>query len=118
MENESFGARLSFTDEINNEILPKALMMGVDYDLFWTLNPESLKPFIKAFSLQQEQIDTSAWLNGLYVRLAVGSVLGNNTDYPKQPLSIAKEPSEEELVNEIKNAVIERMVIINSRFKE
>lgn len=66
-----------------------ALMMGVDYELFWTLNPRKLKPFQKAYSQRQkikyEEMNYRAWINGLYVQNAIGSAFSKRGKYPDKP---------------------------------
>lgn len=92
-------------------------MIGVDYDLFWNLNPKSLKPFIKAFDLKQRYDDMVGWTNGLYIQMAVASLLDKKVQYPKKPFtSISKvtvSPAEE-----IRNKMLLRMKILNSRFNK
>lgn len=74
-------------DVIIEETLPNALMIGVDYDLFWTLNPKSLSPFIKAFNLKQEYDDSMAWRQGAYIKMAIASALDKRTKYPNKPFA-------------------------------
>lgn len=79
---------MNIWDEVNNEILPYALMMGIDYELFWSLNPRSMKPFIKAFELKQQIIDSNNYTLGSYIQVAIGSVLSpKDVKYPKVPFS-------------------------------
>lgn len=88
--------------------------MGVDYDLFWSLNPKSLQPFIKAFELQKKQDDYNAWLNGMYVQHAVASVLnGSKSKYPREPFIIAREHR-----LSLKEYMMQRMEDINSNILE
>lgn len=92
-------------------------MMGVDYDLFWTLNPKSLQPFIKAFELKQKNNDTMAWQFGQYVRMAIASVLSKDGKYPQKPILskdevVAKQMSAEE----IKARFMAHAQRINARF--
>lgn len=101
-------------------------MMGVEYDLFWTLTPESLKPFFKAFDLKQKRKETEtdiiAWQHGIYIQMAVASVLDSKTDYPKEPLSIINEKEKnitpQDRMEKIKENMMERMIIVNSQFEE
>jgi len=90
-------------------------MIGVDYELFWTLNPKSLSPFIKAFSLKQKYDDTVAWNIGKYVRIAIGSCLSKSTKYPTKPDS-QNGGTKDMTADEIKKKMFERMGIINTRF--
>ena len=98
-------------------------MMGVGYDLFWTLNPKSLTPFVKAFSLdmemRQKYDDWLAWQSGVYVRVAIVSSLGKDVKYPELPMSheqVKKKPTEK--INPMKEYMLERMAKLNSRFCE
>ena len=93
-------------------------MIGVDYGLFWTLNPKSLSPFIKAFSLKEEREDRMAWINGAYIRMAVGSLLSKNNKYPDKPLFGVKEISEEIKQARNKEKMFMQMELLNSRFRK
>lgn len=92
-------------------------MIGVDYDLFWTLNPKSLTPFVKAFDLQRKHQDTLAWEQGIYIQMAIASVMnGKKCKYPNSPFS-TKEAKREMSAEELKEKMLERMAILNSRIK-
>ena len=76
-------------------------MIGIDYNLFWTLNPTKIKPFIRAFNLKQEreqlQLDTLAWNIGGYVISVVNAVLsGGKETYPQKPRSIENSLTDDE----------------------
>jgi len=103
-------------DTIYNDVLPKALMIGVDYDLFWTLNPKSLSPFTKAFSLKQDYDNTVAWSQGLYIRLAIASCLDGKVKYPNKPLN--RGSSEPMSTEEIKRRMLAQMALVNERFRK
>lgn len=94
-------------------------MIGVEYDLFWTLNPKSLSPFVKAFDLKRKYDDYVSWTNGLYVQRAIASCLGKNQKYPKKPFF---DKSEQKLIpmspDEIKEKMFEQMKKINARFRK
>lgn len=90
--------------------------MGVDYELFWTLNPKSLSPFVKAFSLKQEYNDTLAWQYGMYVRLAIGSSFSKDSKYPSKPLLTKKVADTTMSPEEIKARVMAKMNKLNSQF--
>ena len=59
-----------------------ALRMGVDYHLFWQLNPRRLQPFVKAYQEKQkaqlERANYAAWLSGIYVTHSIAASLGEN----------------------------------------
>ena len=92
-------------------------MIGVDYELFWTLNPKSLSPFVKAFNLKQRYDDAMAWSNGAYVRMAIASSLSKNVKYPSKPL-MSKGEDKPMTSEEIKRRVMAHAQIINQKFKK
>jgi len=67
----------------------------VAYELFWTLNPQKLKPFIKAYELENQQwsekVNITAWLNGFYITRAIAAVLSEDNPYFETPLDITGE---------------------------
>lgn len=57
--------------------MPLALSLGIDYNLFWTLNPSKLKPFLKAKEMQQKEKNHELWLQGAYFNEAISIAIGN-----------------------------------------
>lgn len=106
-------------DKIMEDVLPSALSIGVDYGLFWELNPKSLEPFVKAFSLSQENIDRNNWLQGMYIKMAIVSSMDKKTNYPTKPFSekASKKLSPREHMLEIRDKVLRTANVINSNFK-
>lgn len=105
-------------DIIEDVILPSALMIGVDYELFWTLNPRSLSPFTKAFSLTQKYQDQLAWQQGLYIRQAIASCFSKEVKYPTKPTSsieVKNEPVAES-PEEIKAKFLKHAMLLNTKF--
>lgn len=98
-----------------NTMLPNALFIGVDYDLFWTLTPKSIQPFYKAFSLRQKHDDELAWQQGAYIRMAIASTISDKQKYPSKPMS-AKTVNNESKQDEIKRKFLNSMTNINTRF--
>lgn len=94
--------------------------MGVDYDLFWKLNPKSLKPFVKAFELKQKYDDEMNWMQGLYIRHAIASAMNKKAEYPKQPIgyNVSKKTKPINNGNEIREKFLTQMKVINNRFKK
>lgn len=98
-------------------------MIGVDYDLFWSLNPKSLAPFVKAFELKKDmeltQADVVAYRTGDYVRMAIASNFSKDAKYPTKPFGFKtkKEMDEDARMEEMKKRVMERAQIINKRFE-
>lgn len=75
---------------IENEWLPFCLNIGISYELFWTLNPRKIRPFVLADRKKQEEDfnmrNFNAWLNGIYVAQAIGSCFSKQDKYPEQPI--------------------------------
>lgn len=92
--------------------------MGVEYDLFWTLNPKSLDPFVKAFSMKQKYDNICSWRDGLYIRMAMASILDKSVSYPSKPMGEEVELTPQERSLQIRQKVMERMIVVNSRFEE
>lgn len=97
-------------------------MMGVEYDLFWTLTPKSLTPFFKAFELKQDNNDLIAWQHGVYIQMAVASIMDSKNEYPKEPLSMINKKKEMlpkmSKTEQFKEMMLERMAIVNSQFEK
>ncbi len=96
-------------------------MIGVDYDLFWTLNPKSLEPFIKAFSMKTDYEDIMAWRQGMYIQRAIASALSKDSPYPKEPMFTSKDLKEEDEVARqrlIKERFMNHMTAINRKFEK
>ena len=110
-------------EQIHDTILPNALSIGVDYDLFWVLNPKSLQPFVKAFSLKQQYDDAVAWNIGRYVQQAISSNFAKNFKYPNKPMladagETVEAPEKKEMaMNEIKRRVLAHVAMINANKK-
>lgn len=89
--------------------------MGVSYWEFWDLSPRTLSPFIKAFELKRNADDMARWEQGLYIRLAIASVMSKESKYPDKPFSRQTAIDPDEL---IKQRLLAHVAKINSRFKE
>lgn len=76
---ESGGQRKRFSELIWEEFLPKALLYGCPYDLFWHLNPTKLTAFRKAYEERLQQKEDAMWRNGLYTMRAINACFGGNT---------------------------------------
>lgn len=72
------------------------------------MSPSELAPYSKAFSLKEKRRKESelysAWLNGLYFKLAVVSAFNSNEKYPERPIGIDKLDQEEDVHKIVKNA--------------
>ncbi len=72
----------------------------MDYILFWQLNPKRIEAFISAYEEKQkifiEQTNFTAWLNGVYITHAVGSVLSNDHQYMQEPIAFFENEDDKE----------------------
>lgn len=68
------------------------MVIGIDYELFWRLNPKKMEAFEEAFikrtKLNQQQDNVNAWLNGIYMSYAIASCFGKNSQYPSEPINV------------------------------
>jgi hypothetical protein len=80
---------------IINSWLPLCLVVGISYELFPSLNPKMIEPFMKAHNMKEEeeykQINYTAWLNGMYVASAISACFSKNSKYPEKPYEAKKE---------------------------
>jgi len=105
-------------DTIIKKTLPSALMIGVDYELFWTLNPKSLSPFIEAFRLCEELQDSHSWKLGAYIKMAITSSMSKNSKYPEKPLlSKTKRKVKPDDGADFKARFLNHVELLNTRFK-
>lgn len=93
-------------------------MIGVDYDVFWGLDPKTLEPFTKAFRLKMELQDSTNYQLGAYVRLAILSSMEKKVKYPKAPIfTERKKNSNTMTAEEIRNKMMQTMKTMNRRLK-
>ena len=53
--------------QLFDEAFPQYLAMGMSYEQFWEQDCTLVIPYRKAFQIRQEEINNTAWLNGLYI---------------------------------------------------
>lgn len=77
---------------------------------FFHSTPNDIDIYIKEYDaryereikLKAEEIEYSSWLNGMYVRIAVASVLnGKKVKYPKKPLDSKNVPQNIEVTEDM-----------------
>ena len=71
--------------ELFDKAFPEYLAMGMTYRQFWDEDCRLVVPYRQAYKIRQEEINRTAWLNGLYIQRAVASVLSKKAKYPKKP---------------------------------
>lgn len=108
--------------------MPWALAIGIDYKLFWHLNPKKLKPFWEADKIRiQSRMaanETVSYMNGLYVAKAISACFSKGNKYPDKPIGIfsfnektQKEMTEEEK-KEARLSLFESLKLMQINFEK
>ena len=82
--------------EFFEECFPFYLTLGMSYAEYWEGDPKLAQYYRKAYRIKQEEINNTAWLQGMYIYDAVSTALHNALrgmgknkppakDYAKQP---------------------------------
>ena len=99
--------------EIFEDCFPFYLAIGMSFAEYWTGDPKLAQYYRKAYQIKQDEINNSAWLQGMYIYDAVSTALHNalrgmskNTppakDYAKQPYEFKNRvKTEEEKAKEV-----------------
>lgn len=77
-------------------MLPNALTIGVDFELFFRLTPKEIRCFSKAFEIQQKRQDYDMYIQASYIYEALTTVMQNSfgkqhKDWRKKPYSVEAE---------------------------
>ena len=84
------------------------------YELFWEAEPEVAVAFRRADEIKRKRLNQELWLNGLYMREALASTVGNmfskgmKHEYPAEPLALTEAEQQERREREQK-AKMERI---------
>lgn len=100
--------------------LVQALSIGISYNDFWGMNPHIIKIYIDAYKTKLEEHNFLMYLQGIYVRDALLSTVGNmfkgkgtkDFEYPKEPYSLNSEEtdnSNKELTEEEKDLQVKML---------
>ena len=80
------------------------LALGISEELFWTLNPRRIQPYLEADKRKQEKRDLEMWRMGFYVQnavaVAIDKVLNgrkSSLEYMDKPLLEKYKESQEEV---------------------
>ena len=68
------------------------LALDMSEDLFWTLNPKRLHPYIEADKIRQENRDAEMWRMGMYVQNAVAVAIDKVLNGRKSVLEYMDKP--------------------------
>ena len=95
-----------------DEAFPYYFSIGMTYDQFWDDRPELVKLYQKADEMKNKRKNQEMWLQGIYMRYALASTVGNMftkkksdmVEYPSEPLPITKAEAELKKEREAKAA--------------
>lgn len=81
------------------EWFPYCNVMGISWCQFWDMNPRIVNAHKQGFKLKKEEQNAFAYIQGVYVRDALASTVGNMMkkkgakaiEYPSQPYDLYKE---------------------------
>ena len=68
------------------------LALGISEELFWTLNPRRIQPYLEADKLVQEKRDAEMWRMGIYVQNAVAVAIDKVLNGRKSTLEYMDKP--------------------------
>ena len=68
------------------------LALGISEELFWTLNPRRIQPYLEADKLVQEKRDAEMWRMGMYVHNAVAVAIDKILNGRKSTLEYMDKP--------------------------
>ena len=130
--NEDAPTQVKTNTEVFEECFPFYLACGMSYAEYWEGDPKLTQYYRKAYRIKQEEINNTAWLQGLYIYDAISTALHNALrgfgkqkppakDYAKQPYDFhnkvkteAEKAREVEIEQEKAAAWMENFVRINS----
>ena len=119
--------------QIFEECFPFYLAIGMSYAEYWEGDPLLAQYYRKAYRIKQDEINNTAWLQGLYIYDAVSTALHNALrgfgkqkppakEYAKQPYEFwhkekteAEKAKEVEIEQEKAAAWMENFVLINQK---
>lgn len=119
--------------QVFEECFPFYLAIGMTYENYWAGDPSLARYYRKAYKIKQEEINNTAWLQGLYIYDAVSTALHNGLrgmgknktppqNYAKKPYEFnKKEKTEAEKAKEVEmeqqkaTAWMENFVRINQK---
>jgi hypothetical protein len=86
------------------------MSLGMTYDEFWNQNVDMARAYRKADEMRRRRENETLWVQGLYVRDALISTVGNmfagkgsqKNEYPKEPYAITELEIREREEREIK----------------
>lgn len=97
LSNEGGGNTTHYTSykDIIYEFMPYYLSIGMSADEYLYKDVELARIYRKMDKIRNKRTNQELWASGLYIRMAVASVLSEKVDYPKEPYPLTKDESDE-----------------------
>ena len=73
-----------------DQMCPYYLMYGMTYDEFWSESLDRLGVYWQKYQYEIEARNQELWLQGLYERAAIASILDKRSKYPEKPHRITE----------------------------
>lgn len=84
--------------------MPNALMIGITYHEFWSMNPHIIKFYVEQYKNKKNEEDLRQWQLGQYILAAISTI--GKGKYPKKPMFQIDENSGEITEKDIQNAIL------------
>ena len=114
-QDEEDGSEPLTSSQIFHKVFPEYLAMGMTFEQFWQQDCSMVVAYRKAYRIRQEEINRTAWLNGLYMYKALTSApqfvqgfipKGTKIEpYPNKPIDftpVKPKTEQEKLDDEVK----------------
>ncbi len=75
--------------------MPYYLSIGMSADEYLYKDVDMAKVYREMDKIRNKRINQELWASGLYIRMAVASVLSDKAVYPKEPYPLTKDESDE-----------------------
>lgn len=89
-----------------------------DPDLLWVYRNSYMQKIEQEAKLQREKINTSTWLQGYYVYIAVCSAFSKDIQYPDKPIELegkTKLEKNKEVEGKIKQQLLNAKLLLEQR---
>ena len=87
--------------------------MGMTAHEYWEEDCSLVVGYRKAYQIKNDEVNATAWLNGLYTYIALSTALNNGfsnhkSEYPKKPLGTDEKKAKTESPEEIRDRYYNR----------
>ena len=80
-----------------DELFAYFLSIGMSSHEFWDEDVDLVNFYVKAEKYRQTKLNNQLWIEGIYIRLAIGSCLSKGVKYPEKPIPLTEHDKELEM---------------------